>query len=62
LLEIQSGLSIFFEMVKVVDIKNLENMSFEQAMLELDLIVRKLEGGKISLDEAVESFEIGLKL
>ena len=37
----------------------LENMSFEDAINELEKIVDKLEGNKISLDEAVKAYERG---
>ena len=35
---------------------------FEEAMKELEDIVDKLEGGDVSLDEAVGLFESGMKL
>lgn len=36
--------------------------SFEQAMEELELVVRQLETGKIKLDDAVSAYEKGMKL
>jgi exodeoxyribonuclease VII small subunit len=39
-----------------------EQVSFEQAMEQLDSIVQKLEHGNVSLDEALELFEKGVKL
>ena len=39
-----------------------ENINFEKSMAELEEIVKKLEGGNISLDEMVEYFEKGTKL
>lgn len=36
-----------------------EEMSFEAALKELDLIVKRLESGKESLEEAIKSFERG---
>ena len=35
---------------------------FEQAMEELEGVVRKLEGGKLTLDESMAAFEKGVKL
>ena len=32
-------------------------MSFEEALVQLESIVRELEGGKIKLDDAVEAYE-----
>ena len=40
----------------------LENMSFEDAINELEKIVDELEGNEISLDEAVNAYERGSKL
>ena len=37
-------------------------MNYEDAVKELEEIVKKLEGGNISLDEMVEYFEKGTKL
>jgi exodeoxyribonuclease VII small subunit len=37
-------------------------MSFEDALSELEQIVRKLEGGQIKLDEAIVSYERGAQL
>lgn len=39
-----------------------EKMTFEQAMTELDEIVRKLENGQIPLEEAVKTYERGMEL
>jgi len=41
---------------------SIENMSFEDAMRELETIVRKLEEGKTSLEEAISSYERGATL
>ncbi len=40
----------------------IENLSFEEAMNELDSVVRRLESGNIKLDEAVATYERGVKL
>ena len=42
--------------------KEIEKLSFEEAMEELETVVRQLESGKIKLDEAVAVYERGAKL
>lgn len=37
-------------------------MSFEEALAELEQIVRRLEGGQAKLDEAIQSYERGAQL
>jgi exodeoxyribonuclease VII small subunit len=37
-------------------------MSFEDALAELERIVRRLEGGQVKLDEAILSYERGAQL
>ena len=37
-------------------------MNFEDALAELELIVRRLEGGQVKLDEAIMSYERGAQL
>ncbi len=39
-----------------------ENISFESAMEELELIAKTLEKGDLNLDESVKQFEKGIKL
>ncbi|MBI3419300.1 MAG: exodeoxyribonuclease VII small subunit [Proteobacteria bacterium] len=41
---------------------NLSALSFEEALAELEKIVRNLEDGKIRLDEAVAAYERGAAL
>ena len=41
---------------------DLDNMSFENAIKELEAIVEELEGNEISLDDAVSAYERGAKL
>lgn len=41
---------------------DLEKLGFEEALQQLELIVRDLEGGKIKLDEAVEAYEKAVAL
>lgn len=36
---------------------NLNQLSFEEALAQLENIVRELEGGKIKLDDAVKAYE-----
>lgn len=36
---------------------NLNQLSFEEALAQLENIVRELEGGKIKLDDAVDAYE-----
>jgi exodeoxyribonuclease VII small subunit len=38
------------------------SLSFEDALAELDQIVRGLEGGALKLDTAIQAFERGVKL
>ena len=40
----------------------LSNLPFEEAMRELENIVRKLEEGRLPLDEAIKSYERGAVL
>ena len=40
----------------------LESMSFEEALRELETIVRRLEEGKTSLEEAIKAYERGAAL
>ena len=42
--------------------KDIAKMSFEEAMSELEAIVKQLEEGKIKLEEAVSYYERGIKL
>src|SRR6201990_3283572 len=41
---------------------DVSQLSFEDALAELDQIVRGLEGGTLKLDAAVQAFERGVKL
>ena len=41
---------------------SLENLTFEQALKELQDIVDKLETGQVTLEEAIEMYERGIKL
>jgi exodeoxyribonuclease VII small subunit len=37
-------------------------MNFEDALAELETIVRRLEGGQVKLDDAIQSYERGAQL
>jgi exodeoxyribonuclease VII small subunit len=41
---------------------DVSKLSFEDALAELDQIVRGLEGGALKLDIAIQAFERGVKL
>ena len=38
---------------------NIEKLSFEEAMSELEKIVKQLEEGKVQLDDAIKAYEYG---
>ncbi len=42
--------------------KKIENLSFEEALVELETIVQQLERGELSLDDSMAIFERGLNL
>jgi exodeoxyribonuclease VII small subunit len=39
-----------------------ENVTFEQALKELEATVRKLEGGNVELEQAIEDYTRGMQL
>ena len=41
---------------------DIATMSFEDALAELEQIVRRLEAGQVKLDEAIQSYERGAQL
>jgi exodeoxyribonuclease VII small subunit len=43
-------------------VDNLESLSFEQAMTELEILVKRLEEGRLPLEEAISAFERGALL
>ena len=49
-------------MNSVSEDKNLETISFEDALRELEAIVISLERGDVSLDDAISAFERGTTL
>ena len=42
--------------------EELNNISFEEALVQLENIVRELESGRIKLDDAVNAYEKAMKL
>lgn len=42
--------------------QNIKDLSFEEAMSELDNIVNQLENGRIKLEDAVKAYERGVQL
>lgn len=44
------------------DATAVETLSFEQALGELETIVRSLETGEAALDDSIKSYERGIKL
>lgn len=42
--------------------ENFENLSFEDALVKLENIVRELESGRTKLDDAVSSYEKAMTL
>jgi exodeoxyribonuclease VII small subunit len=49
-------------MAEATALADLAVMSFEEALVELEQIVRRLEGGQVKLDEAILSYERGAQL
>jgi exodeoxyribonuclease VII small subunit len=49
-------------MVEPTEATDIASMSFEEALVELEQIVRRLEGGQVKLDEAILSYERGAQL
>ena len=41
---------------------DIENISFEQALKNLETIVKNLESGATALDDSLENYENGIKL
>ena len=42
--------------------KEVKNISFEEALKELESIVQKLESGQVKLEEAVAAYEKGVQM
>ncbi len=42
--------------------KEINKISFEEALKELESIVQKLESGQVKLEEAVEAYEKGVQM
>ena len=45
-----------------VDASQLDNMSFKEGLVELDEIVRALEGNQLELEQSIQSYERGVAL
>jgi exodeoxyribonuclease VII small subunit len=45
-----------------VNLSDIKDMSFEKAMSELESLVRRLEEGRLTLEEAIGSYERGTAL
>lgn len=44
------------------NIEDIQKLSFEDSLQKLETLVRQLESGKITLDQAVQSYETGVAL
>lgn len=42
--------------------KEIKNISFEEALKELEVIVQQLESGQVKLEEAVAAYEKGIQM
>ena len=42
-------------------VNNTETLTFEQAMEQLELVVRRLDNGELPLEDAITSFQDGLE-
>jgi exodeoxyribonuclease VII small subunit len=42
--------------------KKLENLTFEESLIELETIVQHMENGELDLEESMQLFERGLNL
>jgi exodeoxyribonuclease VII small subunit len=49
-------------MVRTAAPKSVSELSFEQALDELDALVRKMESGDLNLDDAIASYRRGAEL
>jgi exodeoxyribonuclease VII small subunit len=49
-------------MSEPVETPDITAMTFEDALAELEQIVRRLEAGQVKLDEAIECYERGAQL
>lgn len=44
------------------ELKDVNSMTFEEALNELEVIVRQLEAGKVKLEDAVNAYARGVEL
>lgn len=47
---------------QILSDKDIENLSYEEAINELEKIVKQLEQGNLSLEQSLDSFQRGIKL
>jgi len=52
----------FEEKPSLEALTDIKDMTFEKAMNELELLVRRLEEGRLSLEDAINSYERGTAL
>src|SRR3954464_4074997 len=57
-----SFLLIRAQMSDPINTTNIAAMSFEDALAELEQIVRRLEAGQVKLDDAIQCYERGAQL
>src|SRR5919198_3288552 len=57
-----SFLLIRAQMSDPINTTDIAAMSFEDALAELEQIVRRLEAGQVKLDDAIQSYERGAQL
>lgn len=50
------------EFLESVNYLPMQNFSFESAMEQLQVTIKRLESGELSLEQSLESFETGIKL
>lgn len=45
-----------------MDTKDIKDLSFEEALTQLEVLVRELESGRIKLDDAISAYEKAVAL
>lgn len=46
----------------MADYKNVDELTYKEASMELELIIRSLEGGEMELEDSLESYTRGVEL
>ena len=54
--------TIFYYFKAIIMTKNINDLSFEEALQQLETIVAKLETGEVPLEQAIAYYEQGAKL